>query len=126
MANLTLFPEEFLEHLVEFGATALELVGVIYLIIVAAKALIHEIMHNEDPLELAEGISDSLEFLMCGEVLKTATASGYSDYIALGAIILLRAMLAFEVRWDVKNKKKELKEQEEAGSKEAETKGPES
>ena len=112
MTQATLILEEFLEHLVEFGATALELVGVAYLLFVAGKALIHEIMHHEDPLELVEGISDSLEFLMCGEVLKTATASGYSDYIALGAIIIIRGMLAFEVRWEGRNKTKELEERE--------------
>ena len=54
---------------------------------------------------------------MCGEVLKTVTANDMNDYIALGAIIILRFALAFEVQWELKNKAWH-REQERKGAEE--------
>ncbi|MEE3488719.1 MAG: DUF1622 domain-containing protein [Bulleidia sp.] len=105
--------ENILVIVVDIGSICLELIGVGMMIFCASRAFIHWIRHKENPLELGAGISHSLEFLMCGEVLKTATAKGAADYIALGAIIALRFALAAEVHWEEKIKKSELKEKED-------------
>lgn len=102
--------EVLLEHIVEFCSICCELIGVGMMVMFTARAFLHFCRHKEHPLELGAGISHSLEYLMCGEVLKTATAHGAEDYIALGAIIALRFALAAEVHWEEKIKKEELKE----------------
>lgn len=104
--------EYFLTKVVEIGSVLCELIGVGMMLYITFKAFLHWLRHKENPFELGEGISHSLEFLMCGEVLKTATAKGVTDYIALGAIIALRFALAAEVQWENKIKKNEIKEHE--------------
>lgn len=96
--------EVILEHIVEIGAIALELIGIIVMISAAVQGLLRWIHHEEDGPQLEEGILTALEFMMCGEVLKTVTAHNMDDYIALGAIIIIRFALAFEVQWELKNK----------------------
>ena len=65
------------------------------------------------PLYLGKGISHALEFLMCGEVLKTVTASGYEDYIRLAVSVAVRAALSVLIHWETSSEKKELEEEEE-------------
>jgi len=110
--------ETILHHVVEVSAVCLELIGVFVMIYAAIKAFIRWLKHEEDGSQLEEGISEALEFLMCGEVLKTATASNMNDYIALGAIILLRAALAVEVQWESRNKEKRKAAERETARKE--------
>ena len=93
-----------LEYVVDFGAVALELIGIYVMLDAAVRGFLRWIRREEDGPQLEEGILESLEFMMCGEVLKTVTASNMNDYIALGAIILLRFALAFEVQWELRNK----------------------
>lgn len=110
--------EEVLHRVVEFSAVSLELIGVFVMIVAAVKGFIRWLRHEEDGSQLEEGISEALEFLMCGEVLKTATAANMDDYIALGAIIILRAALAFEVQWETRIKEKRKAEERELAKKE--------
>ena len=115
---------EVLEHalhvIVEISSLILELIGIYVMIDAAVRGFMRWLKKEEDGPQLEEGISAALEFLMCGEVLKTATAKNMDDYIALGAIILLRFALAFEVQWELKNKEKravEVKEEPAAEEK---------
>ena len=96
--------ESILEYIVKIGSIGLELVGIIVMIHASIQGLLRWIRHEEDGPQLEEGILTALEFMMCGEVLKTVTAHNMDDYIALGAIIILRFALAFEVQWELKNK----------------------
>lgn len=101
--------ETVLHRVVEISSIVLELIGIYVMIDAAIRGFIRWLRHEEDGPQLEEGISSALEFLMCGEVLKTATARNMDDYIALGAIIILRFALAFEVQWELHNKEKKLK-----------------
>ena len=96
--------EHILETIVEIGAIILELTGIFVMLDASARGIIRWIRREEDGPRLEEGILEALEFMMCGEVLKTVTANDMNDYIALGAIIVLRFALAFEVQWELKNK----------------------
>ncbi len=96
--------ESLLHNIVALGSIVLELVGILVMLDAAFHGVIRWIKREEDGPKLEEGILSALEFMMCGEVLKTVTANGNEDYIALGAIILLRFALAFEVQWELKNK----------------------
>ncbi len=109
--------EIILEHIVEIGSIALELIGIIVMITAAIQGLGRWIRKEEDGPQLEEGILTALEFMMCGEVLKTVTAHNTDDYIALGAIIILRFALAFEVQWELKNKAWHEEREQLAGQK---------
>ena len=49
-----------------------------------------------------------LEFLMAGEVLHTILAEEISDLVILGALVVLRGIMTFEIHWEIKNEKAEL------------------
>ncbi len=104
MEGLIHIIEEVLEYVVEFGAIALELIGIYVMLDAGFRGFVRWLKREEDGPRLEEGILEALEFMMCGEVLKTVTANNMNDYIALGAIIILRFALAFEVQWEMKNK----------------------
>ena len=101
-----------LSYVVVIGSLILEMAGILILLVSAWQGFMRWTRHEEDGPQLEEGISMALEFLMCGEVLKTATASGVNDYIALGAIIILRFALALEVHWEMKKKKESLEKKD--------------
>ena len=63
-------------------------------------------------MNLAQGIALALEFKMGGEVLRTVVVREWSELGILGAIIVLRAMLTFLIHWEIKNEKRETKEEQ--------------
>lgn len=63
-------------------------------------------------LELFGIIALALEFKMGGEVLRTVVVREWSELGILGAIIVLRAMLTFLIHWEIKNEKRETKEEQ--------------
>ena len=117
METIIHFIETVLEYVVSFGAIALELIGIYVMLDAGFRGFMRWLRREEDGPRLEEGILEALEFMMCGEVLKTVTANDMNDYIALGAIIILRFALAFEVQWELKNKAWH-REQERKGAEE--------
>ena len=121
MEGIIHFIEAVLEYVVEFGAIILELIGIYVMLDAGFRVFMRWLKHEEDGPRLEEGILEALEFMMCGEVLKTVTANNMNDYIALGAIIVLRFALAFEVHWEMKNKvwhqERSIKVKEASGEK---------
>ncbi len=109
MEGFILTLEIITKHVVEIGAIIFEFIGIFFMFISVFRSLIRYFRNQEDGPQLEEGISTALEFLMCGEVLKTITASNMDDYIALAAIIILRFVLAYEVHWERSNKLKQEK-----------------
>ncbi len=99
--------EKFLEISVESGAIILEVIGVYMMFLSAMRAFICWVQTREFGKYLSKGIPHALEFLMCSEVLKTATANSTKDYVQLAVIIALRFALALEVHWENKNHAKE-------------------
>ena len=106
----------FLKQLVNISSVCLELTAIIVMLYSAIKSLLLWIREKEVGVSLEKGISTALEFLMCGEVLKTTIASDIEDYISLACIIALRAALGFEASMEMRHKKMEngvLKEDSE-------------
>ncbi len=99
--------EIFLEYSVEIGAIVLEIIGVYMMFLSAMKAFLCWTKTKNFGHHLSKGIPHALEFLMCSEVLKTATADSTKDYIQLAVIIALRFALTLEVHWESKNHAKE-------------------
>lgn len=106
----------FLKQLVNISSVCLELTAIIVMLYSAIKSLLLWIREKEVGVSLEKGISTALEFLMCGEVLKTTIAYDIEDYISLACIIALRAALSFEASMEMRHKKMEngvLKEDSE-------------
>lgn len=98
----------------------LEFIGIISIVVGAIRAIIllfddtiHKKHHNIK-ISLANALSLGLEFKMGAEIIKTVVIHEPSELVVLGAIIILRALLAFLIHWEIKVEKKEENELREA------------
>ena len=104
-----------LELIVEYGELLLAFTGVLILLYHAVRGIVMLVKHDKmTPLFVGKGITLSLEFLMCGEVLGTVLADGPDDYLRLAVLVALRAAMSVIINWEMKNEKKELEEENEA------------
>ena len=114
MTELIEILETFLANLVSVLAVCIELIGIAVLVFGAAKSLIKLLNRQDVKLDLARSITLSLEFLMCGEVLKTVTAHHLCELYILGAIVILRAAMTLLLHWEMKNEEQEMILEEKA------------
>jgi uncharacterized membrane protein len=99
--------ESIFTYIVKFCVLAIELVGVCVVIFAVIRAVIGIFKKDEFlRLNLAEGIALALEFKMGGELLRTVIAREWSELLVLGAVILLRAAMAFLIQWEIRIEKK--------------------
>lgn len=61
-------------------------------------------------LKLAKGLATGLEFKLGSEILRTVLVRDLSEIAIVGAIILLRAALAFLIHWEIKNEEAHVQE----------------
>ena len=109
-----------LHDIVEVGVMLMEIIGVLVLILTAARSVIYMIRRRPDVrLELAEGIALALEFKLGGEVLHTVIVQDWTELGHLGAIVLIRAVLTFLLQWEIRNEKKAIIEKTESDSRTA-------
>ena len=52
---------------------------------------------------LARGLAAGLEFKMGSEILRTVIVQNFSEIGMVAGIILLRAVLAFLIHWEIRN-----------------------
>jgi len=103
--------EVFLSYIVEFCIIFLETFGVAVLVSTAVRCFWQWIKHDSKiRLDLAQGISLSLEFKMGSEVLRTVVVRQWEELGILGAVILLRGILTFLIHWEIKHEEKALAE----------------
>ena len=99
---------ETLEHTfkiaVRYGILLFEAVGVVILIVAALKALVNLFRDaTRGKLELYEGISTALTFLLGSEVLKTIVAPDWAEVGMTCAVLLMRAGMAVLIHWEKKH-----------------------
>ncbi|WP_294189687.1 DUF1622 domain-containing protein [uncultured Clostridium sp.] len=102
-----------IEHIVEVIASItihiLELMGIVIIIIGAIKAfytfILNMITKRNIPVkvELAKSLTLALEFKLGAEILKTVIVRSLDEMYILAAIIVLRAILAFVIHWELKS-----------------------
>ena len=96
----------FFEHFVAYCIIAVEFVGVCALLWAVISGVVGFFKKDRDlRLKLAEGIALSLEFKMGSELLRTVIVRDFAELGILGAVIVLRAALAFLIHWEIKNEK---------------------
>ncbi len=113
-AFLTSITENFeaiLLFIAEIAAYALELVGVFIIIVGSAKAFIRlfrrlNARRSFDVIvELGEALSLALEFKMGAEIIKTVIVHTLEELAILAVVILIRALLAVIIHWEIRLRK---------------------
>lgn len=114
--------EHILHQVAEVSALTLEFIGVIIIVIGSIKALVHLgnglVKHRAINIvvELGKTLALALEFKMGAEIIKTVIVHDLKELAVLGIVILIRALLAFLIHWEMKMEKKD--EEEETKSEE--------
>lgn len=109
--------EILLHNIAEVSALTLEFIGVAIIVIGAIKALIqlisNLIRHRRINIviELGKTLALALEFKMGAEIIKTVIVHDLTELAVLGIVILIRALLAFLIHWEIKMEKKDNDEE---------------
>ena len=122
MGQIAAYLKELLYSIAEFSAGILELIGIVIIIVGSFRALVRLVQRliEKKPFhvatDLGKALSLALEFKMGAEIIKTVIIHNLEELAILGIVIIIRALLAFLVHWemhlDEKAEKKALEEKE--------------
>ena len=113
MENFVAQYKEFLYPFAEITASSLELIGIIIIVIGSVRALIRLIqsLFNKHPfhvvVDLGKALSLALEFKMGAEIIKTVIIHNLEELAILGVVIIIRALLAFIIHWEIRSEEKD-------------------
>lgn len=113
LENLIVQYKDALQILAEIAASTLELIGVLIIIIGSFRALVRLIgcLLKKKPfhvvVDLGKALSLALEFKMGAEIIKTVIIHNLEELAILGVVIVIRALLAFIVHWEIRTEQKE-------------------
>ena len=110
--------EKMIEIALEIVVPVLELAGIFIVAEAALASFVRYIyalatrsrIHVKG--RLAAGLLLGLEFMMTAEILKTLVIRELNDILILGGVVILRAILAFELKQEEKEERDEDKEEE--------------
>ena len=111
--------ENILHNIAEVAALTLEFIGVAIIVVGSVKSLIQLISglirHRRINIviELGKTLALALEFKMGAEIIKTVIVHDLNELAVLGIVILIRALLAFLIHWEMKMEKKGEEKPEE-------------
>lgn len=121
MEKIALYIKEMLNPIAEVSAGILELIGIIIIIVGSFRALVllFERIIKKKPFhvatDLGKALSLALEFKMGAEIIKTVVIHNLEELAILGIVIVIRALLAFIIHWEIhldeKTKQNSLKEE---------------
>jgi uncharacterized membrane protein len=119
MEAFTNWYETFLHFVAEITVSTLELVGILIIIVGAARAIVHlftNANHKHNIIvDLGKTLALSLEFKMGAEIVNTVIVRNLTELATLAIVIALRAILSLLIHWEIKNEKRA--ELGEAGAK---------
>ena len=94
--------ETVFHYVVQWGTLVLEAFGVIVLLITGIMSMAKWLRRQPDVrISLAQGILLGLSFKMGGEVLRTVTTKEPKELFIVLAIIVLRAIVAALIYWEM-------------------------
>ena len=115
MEQLALMLKDLLHPIAEISASILELIGIMIIIIGTVRALVRlvdSIVKKKGfhvAMDLGKALSLALEFKMGAEIIKTVIIHNLEELSILAVVILIRALLAFIIHWEIRTEKKEEK-----------------
>lgn len=101
--------QKYFGLIIEWAVLLCEVIGVIMIVLTAIRGMIAWI--RKDPharLIAAEGIAIALTFKMGGEVLRSVIVREWQELLILGAIILLRAVMAVIIHFEIRGERQLL------------------
>lgn len=107
--------KNFLYYFAEIAAYTLELIGILIIIIGSARALLRLVksLRKKQPfrvvIDLGKALSLALELKMGAEIIKTVIIHNLEELSILGVVIVMRALLAFIIHWEIRTEEKENK-----------------
>lgn len=113
LENILLGYKEILNVVAEISANTLELVGILIIIVGSGRALVRlfQCLMKKQPfhvvIDLGKALSLALEFKMGAEIIKTVIIHSLGELAILGVVIVIRALLAFIIHWEMRLEEKE-------------------
>ena len=108
LSDLAAHYETSIRFIAEIFASSLELIGIMIIAIGSTKAIraiLKSIKAKNNVsvvVSLGKSLSLALEFKMGAEIIKTAIIRDFKELAVLAAVILIRALLAFIIHWEIK------------------------
>ncbi len=116
--------KDFLVPFAEITSGLLELIGIIIIFVGSFRALVRlmQCMKNKQPfhvvVDLGKALSLALEFKMGAEIIKTVIIHNLEELAILGVVIIIRALLALLIHWEIRVEEKSRFAENETASKE--------
>lgn len=113
LENIIAQYKEMLYLVAEIAASTLELIGILIIIVGSVRALVRLIqcLLKKHPfhvvVDLGKALSLALEFKMGAEIIKTVIIHNLEELAILGVVIVIRALLAFIIHWEMRIEEKE-------------------
>ena len=109
MEQIYLVVEQYFEIIIQWAILLCEFIGVLMIVLTAVRGVIAWIRKNERArLIAAEGIAIALTFKMGGEVLRTVIVRDWQELLILGAVVLLRVVMAFIIHFEIRSERQLL------------------
>lgn len=108
-ANFVVHFKEYLYVLADLSASLLELIAILIITLGACRALVRLLRCaiKKQPchivIDLGKALSLALEFKVGAEIIKTVIIHNLEELAILGVVILIHALLAFIVYWEIRN-----------------------
>lgn len=99
--------------LAEISASSLELIGILIIIVGSCRALVRlfQCLLKRQPfhvvVDLGKALALALEFKMGAEIIKTVIIHNLEELAILGVVIIIRALLAFIIHWEIRAEEKD-------------------
>ncbi len=115
--------KQYFEYGIQWAIMLCEVIGVIMIILTAIRGVVAWVRKNSKArLIAAEGIAIALTFKMGGEVLRTVIVREWQELLILGAIVLLRTIMAFIIHFEIRSERQILSGEPEKPEEETEQK----
>ena len=109
MEDVLLIVQKYFELVVEWAVLLCEVIGVVMIVLTAIRGVIAWIRKNPHArLIAAEGIAIALTFKMGGEVLRTVIVREWKELLILGAVVLLRVIMALIIHFEIRSERQLL------------------
>ncbi len=110
--NFLLQFETVLHYIAKFSIHSLELVGILIIIVGSAKTFYLTVkrIRKKQPvsivIELGKSLSLALEFKMGAEIINTVIIRDLNELAILAVVIVIRALMALLIHWEIVMEKK--------------------
>lgn len=101
--------DNFLEAVIPYITSSLELIGVIIIVIASLRSVIIFIKNKfnfQDSavgVHFAQAMSLSLEFKLAAEIIKTVIIRDLDEFAILAAVAILRVVITVVLHWELKS-----------------------